>query len=379
MVTKTEKSVIDITEIKNRQLTGSMATIISILLLAIVITVLSFVFKASTTFKFLACMSAITVLFIALILLLGDKYLKYTLVIPSAVVLFAVTIVPVAFLLIMSFTDVKLMNFKGKWKYVGFDNYVHFFTNDSLFLQAFIRTLEYTIVALIIQLIIGMLLALLLQKKFKGRNIVSSFLVIPVMTCPIVIAMLWKSMLNSDNGVINNILRLIGMNEVHWLTNEPLGIFRIIPFAGDYIIKFLNGNIGFLTILIVNTWQWTPFVFLMLMAGLSALSPEPYEAAIVDGANKWKIFRYVTLPLLKPVINVVIIMRLIDLMKVYDQIYALFGDNITMRTLNIHIFAIGLTNQDYGKGSALSVIVLVFIILLTKTLMTINENIGEKR
>jgi multiple sugar transport system permease protein len=115
----------------------------------------------------------------------------------------------------------------------------------------------------------------------------------------------------------------------------------------------------------------------MILSGLSSLPHEPFEAAIVDGAGRWATFRYITLPLLKPVLDVVILMRLIDLMKVYDQIYALFGDNITMRTLNIHIFSIGLTNQDYGKGSALSVIVLIFIVALTRTFISINDRITQ--
>jgi multiple sugar transport system permease protein len=117
----------------------------------------------------------------------------------------------------------------------------------------------------------------------------------------------------------------------------------------------------------------------MVLAGINSLPKEPFEAAYVDGANTWQQFRNITLPLLKPVMNVIILMRLIDLMKVYDQIYALFGDNITTRTLNIHIFAIGLTNQNYGRGSALSIIVLLFIVTITKVLTTFNEKIDIKR
>lgn len=265
MITEREKDKENILKNQKWSLPEGSTAVICLLIAAAAVTVFTFVLNMSITVKVLACGSTMTVIFIGLILLLGDKYLKYTLVISSAILLFAVTVVPVVFLLTMSVTDVKLMNFKGKWNFVGLDNYIHFFKSDSLFIPAFIRTLEYTVIALIIQLVIGMGLALLLQNKFKGRNIVSSFLVIPVMTCPIVIAMLWKSMLNSDSGLINNILRSIGMNEIHWLTNEPLAVFEKIPVAGEFIIRFLNGNIGFLSILLVNTWQWTPFVFLMLL------------------------------------------------------------------------------------------------------------------
>jgi multiple sugar transport system permease protein len=363
--------------VRDKKISQTKLLLIAGIILVSLAACISYIASLSTNVKVISTLAAVTMLFIGCILLLGDKYIKYTLVLPSAVILFSVTVIPVIFLVTMSLTDVKLTNFNRQWNFVGLSNYIHFFTKDRLFFPAFIRTLEYTVVALFLQLIIGMGIAHLLQKQFLGRNLVSSLLVIPVMTCPIVIAMLWKSMMNSDNGVINSILGMAGIKPVHWLTNEPLGFLTVIPVAGDFIFRHLNGNIGFLSAILVNIWQWTPFVYLMILSGLSSLPHEPFEAAIVDGAGRWATFRYITLPLLKPVLDVVILMRLIDLMKVYDQIYALFGDNITMRTLNIHIFSIGLTNQDYGKGSALSVIVLIFIVALTRTFISINDRITQ--
>lgn len=342
-------------------------------------TVIVYAMAADTTIKATLTLLTLLVLFTGLIVVLGDRWIKYTLVLPSVVVMFAVTVVPLAFLIVMSVTNVKLSNFNKTWDFVGLQNFIYFFTKDRLFFPTLVRTFEYTAFALITQIIVGIALALLLQKPFKMRNLVSSFLVIPVMTCPIVIAMLWKSMMNSQTGIINNIMISLGGTGVNWLTNEPLSWIQSIPVIGEWIVKNLNANIGFLSLLLVNTWQWTPFVFLMILSGLNSMSKEPFEAAVVDGANGWQTFWNVTFPLLKPVMSVVILMRLIDLMKVYDQIYTMFGDNITMRTLNIHIFSIGLTNQDYGRGSALSIIVLVFIILITKMFMAFNNRIGEKR
>ena len=356
------------------------AILLAAMLLPALLPPFAWLLQAGTTAIVLLVMLAATSFFVSLIVLLGDKYIKYTLILPSIVVMFAVTVVPVVFLVWMSLTDVKLMNFGKTWNFVGLANYIHFFTKDRLFFPTFIRTLEYTVLALITQLVVGMALALLLQSRFRGRNLVSSFLIIPVMTCPIVIAMLWKSMMNSQTGILNNLIRRFGGEGINWLTNEPLAIIQQIPLIGEFLVSKANANWGFFSILIVNTWQWTPFVFLMILAGLNSLPQEPFEAAAVDGASQWQIFRNITMPLLRPVMNVVILMRLIDLMKVYDQIYALFGDNITMRTLNIHIFSIGLTNQNYGRGSALSIIVLTFIIILTKVFMTlISGSPGERR
>ncbi|GGI44887.1 sugar ABC transporter permease [Paenibacillus marchantiophytorum] len=309
----------------------------------------------------------VTIVFIFLwsLFFFGDKFIRYTLTIPSFIILFCVTSIPAIFLLYLSVFDVSLLNFKGDWSFVGLTNYIYFFTKDKLFYAAVIRTVEYMVIVLMLQIVIGMCLALLLQREFRGRSLVSTILVIPVMTCPIVIAMLWKYMYSSYNGFINLVLNKLGFAEVPWLTNQPLPFIDSIPVIGDFLIKHLNANIGFVSAIIVNIWQWTPFVYLMFLAGLSSLPREPFEAAKVDGASSWRTFWHLTFPMLRPVIGVVILIRIIDLMKVYDQIWALFGDSVAMRTLNIHIFSVGLTGQDYSKGAALSIIVLLFIIAVS--------------
>lgn len=368
------------TELTRKQYNNaSRLVLIPSMVVLMLATVLAFVFSAGLTAKVLLILCTTTSLFVGLIVLLGDRYIKYTLVTPSIIIMLVVTLVPMIFLLVMSVTDVKLLNFNRTWKFVGLDNYLYFFTKDRLFWPTLIRTFEYTVLALLTQLVLGLGLAVLFQRHFIGRNLVSSFLIIPVMTCPIVIAMLWKSMMNSETGVLNVLLRKLGGSGINWLTNEPLVWIQNIPLIGPFLVSNANANIGFVSMILVNTWQWTPFVFLMVLAGINSLPKEPFEAAYVDGANTWQQFRNITLPLLKPVMNVIILMRLIDLMKVYDQIYALFGDNITTRTLNIHIFAIGLTNQNYGRGSALSIIVLLFIVTITKVLTSFNEKIDIKR
>lgn len=310
-------------------------------------------------------MIALTVLFAYLWLLfrLGDRHIRYTLLIPGVSLILSVTLIPIVFLLYLSVHNVTLLNFNKSWDFVGLQNYTYFFTSDDLFFPALTRTVEYMILVLGFQLVIGMALALLLQKEFRGRSLISTVLVIPVMASPIVIAMLWKYMFSSFNGFINLVLKMLHLPEVAWLTNTPLPIISDLPVIGTFLIEHLNANLGFLSAVIVNVWQWTPFVFLMFLAGLSALPKEPYEAAKVDGANGWQTFWNITYPMMKPVISVVVLIRIIDLMKVYDQIWVLFGDSIIMRTLNIHIFSTGLTNQDYSKGAALSVIVLAIVVL----------------
>jgi ABC-type sugar transport system permease subunit len=108
------------------------------------------------------------------------------------------------------------------------------------------------------------------------------------------------------------LLRKFGGSGINWLTNDPLVWIQNIPLVGPFLVNIANANIGFVSMILVNTWQWTPFVFLMVLAGINSLPKEPFEAAYVDGANTWQQFRNITLPLLKPVMNVIILMRLID-------------------------------------------------------------------
>ncbi len=305
-----------------------------------------------------------------------NSYLKYLLVAPSVLLLSVVSIIPIGYVAWLSVQNITMLNFRKGGVFVGFANYVKVFTKDPLFWPAFVRTLEYVAITIIIQLLLGFVLALLLNNDFKGRNLINNALLIPVMTTPIVIATLWKYLLNFNNGGINIMLnQFFGIQALPWLTNKPLPYVE--QFLGPSATQFLNLNYGFVSIVLVNVWQWTPFVFLLLYAGLRSLPLDIYEAAKVDGASYAQTLRFITLPLLKPVITVVFLLRLVDLMKVFDQIWALFGNATFMRTLNIHLYTVGLMNQNYGMGAAYSVIVLAlslsFSLIFLKAARTWEE------
>lgn len=299
-----------------------------------------------------------TVAYMLALTILGDRGIKYMLIIPSTVLLGGITVAPLIYLIVLSFHKVTMMNFRSRWPFAGLANYVSLL-QDPLVKGAFIRTFEYTAINLVLQMVLGFLLALLMQRTFKGRSLVSTILLIPVMACPIVVALLWSYLLGQHGGFFNLLLGKFGIDPIPWLSNTPLPFVNKFGYMGQWMAQTLNLNWGFLSLIIVNTWQWTPFVYLLFLAGLSALPHEPYEAAQIDGASSWQTLRYITLPLLRPVIGVVFVIRLVDLLKVYDQIYALFGESVVMRTLNIHIVVKGLGNQDYGVGAALSMMVLL--------------------
>lgn len=306
-------------------------------------------------------------LYAALLGHFGDRYIRYTLVLPSTFLLVIVSLLPIGYLVYLSLRDIGMISFRGGGSFAGLDNFVTLFTNDPLFWSSLVLTLEYVVLNLFLQLVLGMALALLLSNKFRGRNVVNTVLLIPVMTTPIVVATLWKYLLDLNNGGINVLLeRTLGVGPFPWLTNQPLPFLNLLPpDVGGWLAQHLNLNYALLSITIVNVWQWTPFVFLLLYAGLQALPQELYEAARVDGASYWQQFRHITYPMLTPVITVVLLVRLVDLMKVFDQVWALFGNAPFARTLNIHIYTLGMMNQDYGMGAALSVVTFGLSLLIS--------------
>ncbi len=286
-----------------------------------------------------------------------DRIFPYALAIPSLVILIGITLVPIGFLLWVSIHTVTLLNFRKQWPFAGLENYRFLLVDDPLFLPALIRSLELLFLGLLFQLILGFALALLLNRGFRFRSTVSTILLLPVMTNSIVVGMLWKYMLNYYNGFINLVLLKLGLSPQPWLTNQGLPLLRDLPLVGEWLARHLNVNYAFFSIIFTNTWQWTPMVFLLLSAGLAALPQEPFEAARVDGASAWQMFRYVTLPMLKPVVKVVLLIRGIDIMKTFGVIWALFGNAPITTTLNIHIHTVGLATHNYGRSSALSLIV----------------------
>lgn len=294
--------------------------------------------------------------FMIVISRIPDRWFGYVLSVPSLILLIGVTVIPIIFLIWTSVHHVTLLNFSDVWPFVGLENFRYLILEDPLFVRALVRSLQLFFLGLVFQLVIGMALALLLERKFRLHNLVSTMMLLPMLTNSIVVGILWKYMLSYDRGFINLLLGKFGIAGQPWLTNLGLPFIRDLPVIGEWLSKDFNMNYAFLSILLVNTWQWTPMVILLLSAGLAALPQEPFEAARVDGATQWQTFRYLTLPMLKSTIRVTLIIRGIDLMKTFGIIWALFGNASITATLNIHIFTVGMSTHNYGRGSALALI-----------------------
>ncbi len=300
--------------------------------------------------------AAFVVLYLILMWRLGDAYLRFTLLIPTMVLLLAVTVIPIAFLAYLAFFRVTILNFRGHWPFAGFDNFLSVFRDDSLFFPTLIRTLELLVLGLFFQFGLGLGMALWLNRRVRFESLLATLILLPMMTNSIVVGMLWKHMLNFYNGLLNLLLTLVGLPGFPWLTHAPIEFIQALPALGPWLVEHLNANYAFLSILITNTWQWMPFMFLLLRAGLRSLPVEPYEAARIDGATAWQTFWFLTLPLLKGVIGVVLLVRAIDILKTFGMIWALFGNATITRVMPIHIYTVGIQSQDYSQGAVLSLI-----------------------
>jgi multiple sugar transport system permease protein len=221
---------------------------------------------------------------------------------------------------------------------------------DNFFLSALGHTFVYAVVALTFEFLFGLGLAVLLDRALRGRAIFRAVLLIPMMIPPVVVGVVWRLMLNADFGAINGTLKSLGVNTaaLTWTASPKLALASVIA---------------------VDIWQWTPFMFLVLLAGLQAIPQEPYEAAMIDGASAWQTFRHVTLPLLRPAMLVALLLRTMDLLRVFDQIFILTegGPGFATETVSLYIYRAAFRFFDFGYAAAMS-----FVLLLLTNVISIG-------
>lgn len=230
--------------------------------------------------------------------------------------------------------------------FVGLSNYIRAF-KDPTFLTSLWVTLKYVAGTVMLEIVLGLGLALLLSSEMRAMRTIRAFILIPMALPPLVVGLVWKSLYNADFGVIPFYLKQLGIDVGH----GPLAELRwALP-----------------AVILVDVWQWTPLLMIIFLAGLKSLPLEPYEAAYVDGATRWKSFVYITLPLLKPTLLIALLLRTMQSFKVFDTIYATTGGGPGSATtvLNFHIYTVGMRFFDMGYAAALANILLVVIAVLS--------------
>jgi multiple sugar transport system permease protein len=268
--------------------------------------------------------------------ILNEKLIPKILIAPVMITLFGVTIFPLIFAYYMSVHKMTIVNF---WhpEFSGIGNYL-----EIIFGADFWYSLRFSILFMIIvtsiEFLLGLFMAIYFDRPLKGKRFIISFILIPLGIAPALFGIMMKLMLNEFVGIVPFILRQLGIT---------------FHFFKDFTSSLI-------TLIWVDVIQWTPFVFIVLYAAIQALPREPMEAAIVDGASKWQLFRYITLPMLKRTLMVILIFRIMDVLKTFDTIYVMTGGGpgISTTTLSIYIFKLALIRGDFGLAAAATILFL---------------------
>lgn len=271
-------------------------------------------------------------------------------VIPALVIVGAVIIFPWAFTLWMSVNEWKL---GGAQSFVGFDNFTRL-AGDARFWQSMSHTVIYTVLSVIAPLFFGTIAALVFDSKLPMRGLLRGIFVMPMMATPVAVALVWTMMYHPQLGVLNYLLSFIGIGPQEWIFNQN----TVIP-----------------SLVLVETWQWTPLVMLIVLGGLAAMPRDPFESAEIDGANSWQKFRYITLPMILPFMMVAVIIRSIDALKSFDIIFAMTqgGPGTASETINIYLYNVAFSYYDIGYASAIAVVFFVVIIVMSLALLYLRQ------
>lgn len=274
---------------------------------------------------------------------------------PVIAVLFLTTIYPMLYAGWLSFRNYDLAKPFIPRIFVGWANYAEVLTSGQ-FLHALITTLKLMAMTLSVQLVLGVGIALLVTQRLPGMGVVRTLLLIPMMISPVIVGLLWLFLYFPELGYLNYFLSLVGIPAVGWITTTNWALWAIA---------------------IADIWQWTPFIMMGTAAALHSLSPEPYEAAMIDGNSRWDVFWRVTLPQLKPVLISLMFLRAIDAFKIYDIIFVLTkgGPGDSTEVLSMFIYRESLTFWRMGMGAAASFVSLAIItILVTFFFKSLNRD-----
>jgi multiple sugar transport system permease protein len=287
-----------------------------------------------------------------------SRFMGLGFVAPALLLLLAMNLFPLVFNVYLSFTNADLSG--GAVDSVGARNYTVLF-GQARYANALTTTALFVLGSVSIELVLGFTLALALRDGLPGKSAVLTVLLIPMMLCPVVLSLFWNLILNGHYGVLNQVLATLHLPQPQWLTDDDL---------------------KFASILLVDVWMWTPFMMLISLAGLNAIPKHIYEAAEIDRAGRWMVFRTITLPMCAPLLGLAALLRATDALKQFDLVMAVTGPNDpTTQTISARIYQVVFRDYKVGLGSAYSVVILVAVIavatLFVRYIDSLNQRTGK--
>ena len=282
----------------------------------------------------------------------AENNIKIIYLIPCIVFLLCMVVFPLGYTIYMSLTDWTMSSVRGP-KFIGFANFVKLF-KDKSFISSIKITVKYSVITLIIEIILGTCLALMLnRKKLFLRNVSKTIMLIPMTMTPVAVGMIWKLLMDPAIGLFNLIAKQMGFAPSEWLgsTGSVLG-----------------------SLILIDVWEWTPMVSLIILAGLSSIPDDIYEAATVDGANYLQKTLKITVPMTLNTILTAALLRMIDVLKTFDIIYSTTagGPKFMSQTINIYSYLYGFQYYKYGYASASMVVFTLLVLAVAGLVMYIR-------
>lgn len=271
---------------------------------------------------------------------------------PSIIVLAVIVLFPIGYSINLSLRSYSLVipGKTGQW--VGLDNYARIL-HDSDFLQAVIVTVIFVVCAVTIETILGTIVGIFLDRMLRFRRMVTSLLLLPMITTPLIVGLMFNFALNAQFGYLTWVLEWLGIDPDGGVLNQ--------------------GPTALAALILVDVWEWLPFIALMVLAGLQALPSSPFEAASLDGASTSQTYRYVMLPMLRPVLVVAVLFRATEAIREFDKVYVLTGGGPGSATTvnDLYQYRVSFLNWDLSYGAALGLVTFVFVLVLCGLLFRI--------
>ena len=277
--------------------------------------------------------------------LTSDVTATWLFLLPASLILLITAVAPLCYSFYISFFKYKLNTPNAVPSFLGFDNYAKIFT-QRMFWTTLENTSLFAVLSVALEIVIGTILALMLNNNNKSTRIITAILLIPMIMAPVASGSLWRTMLDRSTGVINYLISLIGLEPINFLGSSKFAIYSVM---------------------MVDVWRLSPWVCIIVMSALKGISPSLIEAAVVDGASRINIVRTIVLPLLKPVMMIVLMMRFTDAFKVFDTVYVMTsgGPGTSTEMLPNYIYQQALKYMNVGYASALAILFIASMAVLS--------------
>ena len=279
--------------------------------------------------------------------LLLDRGAALPLILPATLLVVIFLVGPFYYMTYTAMTDLSFANPDQKGAFIGLENFRKLVRNDPIFWSSFWLTIRFVVASVVIEFVLGFALAWLIWRYIERQRLLTTLLLVPMMLAPVAVGLIWRLLLQGDFGMVSYYLHKIG------LLSQASAVFS-------------TPSLVMPTIIAIDVWQWTPFVTLIMLAGLMSLPRSPFEAATMDGAGPWRQFVDIMVPLLRPIIALVLLLRGIDAFKEFDKVFIMTGGGpgTVSELLSIYAYRVNFKNWNLGYGAAVSFMVYLVVLIL---------------